>query len=374
MANTREALGRLGACYRRDFTLPVVAVAGSNGKSTTKELIAAVLARRFRVLHSPASFNNDIGVPQTLLELEQAHQAAVLEAGTNHPGELAPLVAMIQPRFGVLTGLGREHLEFFGDLAGVAAEEGALAEGLPSDGRLFLHAQGDLIETVARRARAPVVRVGWDATHDWTLTRWQADAAGSDFTVRAPGADFSGEYRLNLLGRHQLTNALLAIAVGAELGLKADEIRLGLSECRPLKMRLQSWEWCGVRVLDDSYNANADSMLAALETLRDLPCAGRRWAVLGDMAELGEATAAAHTEVGRRAAQCGLHRLVVVGAMGAVTGAAAREAGLAEVEVCGNADEAARLLRSLATSGDVVLLKASRSSGLERVGEALRAD
>ena len=144
---SRAALGKLAAAYRREFDLPVIAVGGSNGKTTTKELIASVLRQKLATLWSEASFNNDIGVPLTLLRLEKSHQAAVLEAGTNHPGELAPLVKMIQPKFGVMTNIGREHLEFFGDVAGVAQEEGWLAELLPADGKLFVNGDNEWTET-----------------------------------------------------------------------------------------------------------------------------------------------------------------------------------------------------------------------------------
>ena len=371
--NTREALGRLAAQYRRDFTLTAVAVAGSNGKSTTKELIAAVLRQREATLWSQASFNNDIGVPLTLLELENRHQAAVLEVGTNHPGELAPLVAMIQPRYGVLTSLGREHLEYFGDLEGVVHEEGWLAELLPSEGRLFLNADTDLAEVIVRRSRAAVTRVGWQATHDWQATGAQVDDQGTTFTVRASQREYSGEYRVNLLGRHQVTNALLALAVGAELGLTPEELRCGLAANQPLKMRLQLWQAHGVRVLDDTYNANADSMLAALQTLHDLPCSGRRIAVLGDMAEQGSRAAEAHDEVGRRAAELGIHQLFAVGAMATPTVQAARRAGLQAAVACCDMVEASRTLTRLTQPGDLVLLKASRVSGLERMSQALRA-
>src|SRR6266511_104486 len=161
VGNTRRALGKLGAGYRRDFDLPLIAVGGSNGKTTTKELLAAVLGQRFKTLRSEASFNNDIGVPLTLLNLESTHQAAVLEVGTNHPGELAPLVRMIQPRYGVLTSLGREHLEFLGGLDGVAEEEGWLAELMPRDGRLFVNGESPGIENVIGRTCARVTRVGF---------------------------------------------------------------------------------------------------------------------------------------------------------------------------------------------------------------------
>ncbi|NOS72549.1 MAG: UDP-N-acetylmuramoyl-tripeptide--D-alanyl-D-alanine ligase, partial [Verrucomicrobia bacterium] len=165
--DTRLALGRIGAAYRKDFSLPVIAVGGSNGKTSTKELIAAVLRQKLATLWSEASFNNDIGVPMTLLRLEKSHQATVLEVGTNHPGELAPLVEMIAPRFGVITTIGREHLEFFGDVAGVAQEEGVLAELLPADGKLFLNGDNELTNAIAKRTRAAVLRIGTSAKCDW---------------------------------------------------------------------------------------------------------------------------------------------------------------------------------------------------------------
>ena len=372
VADTRAALGRLAAQYRGDFNLPVVAVAGSNGKSTTKELLASVLRQKFTTLWSEASFNNDIGVPHTLLKLERSHQAAVLEVGTNHPGELAPLVAMIRPQFGVITSIGREHLEFFGDLNGVVEEEGALAELLPADGKLFLNTTSELAERIAKRSRAPVVRLGPNPDNDWSVGHIEVDDHGTVFVVNAPRSDFNGEFRLRLLGRHQVWNALLAIAVGAEMGLSADEVRRGLMECRPLKMRLQLWKANGIRVLDDSYNANADSMLAALQTLRDLPCLGRRIAVLGDMAELGAQSASAHTEVGRRAAELGVNSLFAVGKMASLTAQAAREAGLADVSEFANVTEASPAVQRIVRNDDLVLLKASRVIGLERLSEALR--
>ena len=207
--DARAALGRLAAAYRREFDLPVIAVGGSNGKTTAKELIASVLRQKLATLWSEASFNNDIGVPLTLLRLEKSHQAAVLEAGTNHPGELAPLVKMIQPKYGVITNIGREHLEFFGDVAGVAQEEGWLAELLPADGKLFVNGDNEWTEQIVRRTRATVVRVGLGEKNDWRAKGIRLDKNGVTFRVEAPKAEFSGEYRINLLGRHQVTNALV---------------------------------------------------------------------------------------------------------------------------------------------------------------------
>ncbi len=368
----RRALGRLAGRYREDFTLPLVAVGGSNGKTTTKELIASVLGQSRKTIWSEASFNNDIGVPLTLLRIEPEHQAAVVEVGTNHPGELAPLVRMAAPNIGVITSIGREHLEFFGDVAGVAAEEGWLAELLPADGRLILNGDGEWTGPIARRTRATVVRVGLGPDNDWQATRIRLDDQGARFSVETARTEYAGEYRIGLIGRHQVVNALLAIAVGAELRVPRAGIEQGLAECRPAKMRMQLWDWNGARILDDAYNANADSMLAALETLREMPCAGRRAAVLGDMAELGAHTQAAHEEAGRRAAQLGLDRLFAVGKMAGVTAGAAKAAGLTAADEFADAEAAADAVKGYLRAGDLLLLKASRATKLERLADALR--
>lgn len=370
--NTRAALGQIAARYRRDFNPLVVAVGGSNGKTTTKELLGAVLSGDSPALRSEASFNNDVGVPLTLLKLGGSHRAAVLEVGTNHPGELAPLVRMVQPKLGVITSIGREHLEFFRDVDGVAEEEGWLAELLPADGCLFVNGDSPFTERIVRRTNARVVRVGFGEGNDWRATNFRMDERGSQFEVKTADENFSGPYRMQLLGRHQVVNSLFALAVGVVAGQRREHLSRALAGCTPPKMRLQLWEVGGVRVLDDAYNANADSMLAALDTLRELPCAGRRIAVLGDMAELGEHGSAAHTEVGRRAAEAGVDALLAVGRMAGVLAENARAGGLREVIEFADAVNAAPALKAMAKPGDLVLVKASRSTRLERVTEALR--
>ncbi|MFZ9855366.1 MAG: UDP-N-acetylmuramoyl-tripeptide--D-alanyl-D-alanine ligase [Limisphaerales bacterium] len=369
--DTRQALGRLAAAHRRGFGLPVVCVGGSNGKTTTKELIASVAGARHRLLKSEASFNNDIGVPLTLLGLESSHEAAVLEAGTNHPGELAPLIRMIAPRLGVITSIGREHLEFFGDLDGVVREEGALAEGLPAaadGGVLFLDGDSPHASTLASRTGARVVRVGFGAANDWSAEIVSMDWTSTRFRVRCPHPEWSGMFSMNLPGRHSVPNALYALAVSCELGVEPAAARDGLAVFRPASHRLACREVAGVRILDDSYNANADSMLAALRTFADLPCTGRRWAVLGDMAELGEATEEAHREVGRVAVQLGIGPIVAVGCRSDTTLAAS---GRDTDRAFGDAEPAARLLLGELRSGDAVLVKASRSSALDRIVDRL---
>ena len=371
--DTRRAYGQISAAYRKQFSIPVIAVGGSNGKTSTKELIAAVLRQKLNTLWSEASFNNDVGVPATLLRLEKSHQAAVVEVGTNHPGELAPLLKLVQPQFGVITNVGREHLEFFGDLEGVAKEEGALAEALPSSGKLFLNGDNEWSDAIAKRTKGLVVRVGTVAKCDWRVSNVKMDKNGVKFSVESAREEFNGTYRIGLLGRHQVMNSLFAIALGAELGVSRAEIERGLAECVPAKMRLQMYDAGGVRVLDDAYNANADSMLAALLVLQELPCKGRRVAVLGDMAELGEHSEAAHAEIGRRAAELGVEQLIAVGKMAATMAQAARGAGLSRVIELADAEAAVTSIKSFLKAGDTVLLKASRSSRLERIADALKA-
>ncbi|MDP7049525.1 MAG: UDP-N-acetylmuramoyl-tripeptide--D-alanyl-D-alanine ligase [Verrucomicrobiota bacterium] len=367
---TREALGRLAARYRRDFDLPVVAVGGSNGKTGTKEILASVLGQRLETLSSEASFNNDIGVPLTLLRLREVHEAAVLEVGSNHPGELRPLLNLICPRYGVLTSIGREHLEFFQDVDGVIEEEGALAEALPPNGCLFVNGDIDGLEAVRTRCRAAVVTVGEGDSCDWRIDGIVLDDKGTTFELISPKGDWSGDCRVNLLGRHNARNAALAMAVAAELGLSREELDQGLQRCQPASMRMEMQTLGGVRIINDAYNSNPDSLLAALETLETFPTAGKRIAVLGDMAELGQASESAHEEAGQLVARLGLSGLVAVGRWANTTVRAAQEAGLANVAAFEEATVAGRALAAKLDSGDVALVKGSREAGMECVIEA----
>jgi UDP-N-acetylmuramoyl-tripeptide--D-alanyl-D-alanine ligase len=367
VSDTRSALGLIAARYRQDFDLPVIAVAGSNGKTSTKELLASVLRQKFPVLWSEASFNNDVGVPLTLLRLESSHQAAILEAGTNHPGELAPLIRIIDPQIGVMTSIGREHLEFFGDLEGVLKEEGVLADLLPENGFLFLNGDCEGADRIAARSRATVIRAGLEPGNPWRAENIRYQAGRQHFDLQSPDGHIGGEFEIQMLGRAQVGNAVLAAAVGAHLGLNRQEIADGLRDCRPAKMRMELLEFSGVRILNDAYNANADSTRVALVTMAELPVRGRRIVVLGDMAELGEHTHAAHLEVGRLAAELEMDQLIAVGRFAEVTARAARDSGMSDVRICRSADAAGALLSESVRPDDLVLLKGSRTSRLEQI-------
>jgi UDP-N-acetylmuramoyl-tripeptide--D-alanyl-D-alanine ligase len=263
-------------------------------------------------------------------------------------------------------------MEHFRSLEGVAGEEGWLAELLPGNGVLFLNGDSEWTDQIARRSRARVVRLGAGQSNDWRGEFVRMRETGVTFRVASPRKDFEGAYEVGLLGRHQVTNATFALAVAAELGVSAANARAGLQSAKPPKMRMQFWEAGGVRVLDDAYNANADSMLAALQTLADLPCSGKRIAVLGDMAELGEHTAGAHEEIGRRAGELRIDRVVAVGQFARHTADAASRAGVRDTVVFQNVLAASEELPRIVEAGDLVLLKASRATGLERVGDALK--
>ncbi|HTI71982.1 MAG TPA: UDP-N-acetylmuramoyl-tripeptide--D-alanyl-D-alanine ligase [Candidatus Limnocylindria bacterium] len=372
VARTRQALLDLSRRYRADFAFPVICVAGSNGKTTTKEMVAAVLSSSWPTAKSEASHNNDIGVPLTILRWQARHHAAVVEAGTNHPGELQPLLDIIRPTIGVIPSIGREHLEYFGDMEGVLAEEGTLPQSLPPDGTLFINGDLPWADRLASVSRARVVRVGFGERNDWKVridaTQWERTV----FHLKSPDQAWTGLWVLGMPGRHMMLNAALAIAVGARLGADPDRARAALAGFSGARQRLQLSRAGDLWLLDDTYNANADSMLAALQTLCDLPCAGRRVAVLGDMAELGPHAATAHEEVGKSAARLGLDALFTVGRYSNITAAAALGAPM--VAAFPDVDAAVPALREYLKAGDAVLAKASRSSRLERVVEALRRE
>lgn len=366
VADTREALLRLGAAYRKTLTgTRVIAVGGSNGKTTTVRLLEAVLSSARRGTASAKSFNNAVGVPLTILGAGPEDEFLICEVGTNAPGEIAQLAAVVEPDVAVITSIGREHLEGLGSLEGVLREELELLRFVRPGGAAVLNADapGLVAGAAGMRGVGRIVTFGHAGGADLRIGEVRHEGAGVRFGIAGRGT-----FVLPLVGRHNASNAAAAVAVAEQLGLSGDQIASGLQLVRGAAWRLERATIGGVDVLNDAYNANPDSMRAALETLADVSGgAARRVVVLGDMLELGEHAEGAHREIGELVARMGVDVAVFVGpnmrhaaaaAPGSVHIDAADEAKLAEV---------AGLMRP----GDCVLLKGSRRMGLERVVRAL---
>ncbi|HEV8307008.1 MAG TPA: UDP-N-acetylmuramoyl-tripeptide--D-alanyl-D-alanine ligase [Methylomirabilota bacterium] len=369
--DTTQALQRLAAFHRRRHGLPVVGITGSNGKTTTKELAAAVLAQRFRVLKAAGSLNNQWGLPLTLLQLEADHQVAVVELGMNAFGEIAALAQIAQPTIGVLTTIAPAHLEGLGSIEGVQKAKAELVHAIPPEGVVVLNADDPLVLALAREARAPVLTYGQAEQADVRLSAVAPAPGGLAFTVTAGGR--SAAIRLPLLGRHNAWNAAAAVAVGTALGLPPDAAAEGLARVAPVKGRLLTHEVAGVVVLDDTYNANPVSLRGALDTLRELAPHSRAWVLLGDMLELGPASEAAHAEAGRWVAALPAAGLVTVGPAMRAAAAAARAAGCPDVAAFDAPEAAVAYLMARVARGDRVLVKGSRGMRMERAVDALLA-
>jgi UDP-N-acetylmuramoyl-tripeptide--D-alanyl-D-alanine ligase len=359
--DTLRALGELARLYRRKFSLPVLAVAGSNGKTTTKEMIASVLGTRYRVLATEGNLNNQIGVPLTLFGLHSRHEVAVVEIGTNHPGEIRSLCEILEPTHGLVTGIGREHLEFFGSLDGVAREEGALLDYLrPIRGAVaFINADDPRLVAMTGAFRR-VVSYGFRRRNlDLRGRRLRLDAEGrARFQVEARRWKKPLPIALALPGRHSAQNALAAAAVGLTFRIPGREICRSLEAFRGPHGRMEVISVGGVSIMDDTYNANPDSMLAALETLAGTAAEGKRIAVLADMRELGEAGPLEHARIGEAATRLGIGYLLTYGPLAK---GISDSAGCSFVAHYDQQNMLAEYLAELVSPGDTVLVKGSRA-------------
>ena len=364
-----EALQQLASGWRADFSIPLVGVGGSNGKTTTKEMTSAILSRRGPCLSTQGNLNNHIGVPLTLLRLKGSHRSAVVEMGANRIGDVAALVALAKPTVGLITNAGAEHLEGFGDLDGVARGEGEMVAGLESGAAAVINADdayADYWRQVAGESRIVSFGVGRDA--DFAAKDVVQSIESGHFETRFILECPLGERAIVLKagGAHNVSNALAAAAAAASAGASLEDIAAGLFDFRAVAGRLQlkaglrdSW------IIDDSYNANPSSVRAGLDVLRSL--SGATWLVLADMAELGAHAAGSHAELGRYARECGVGRLF---ALGPESSRAVETFGTGG-EWFTDADSLTRRLQAEIASGVTVLVKGSRVNRLERVVQAL---
>ncbi|MFQ5895510.1 MAG: UDP-N-acetylmuramoyl-tripeptide--D-alanyl-D-alanine ligase, partial [Nitrospinota bacterium] len=418
--DTLAALGELASWWRRRHPIPLVAVTGSNGKTTVKEMLASILEEggRGEVLKSSGNFNNLVGLPLTLFGLCEAHRYAVAELGASEPGELRRLGALAGPQLAVITNVSPAHLEGFGDLEGVREAKGELLETLGPDGVAVLNGDDPMCLSLAERrrragaighsgrARSPEAPSPAGGQKNWLYRSARVPAGtpvaggravtfgeGEGVDVRATEVELLGlrgsrftlhvggsrqEVRLQALGRHNVSNALAAAAAASLLGASAAEVAQGLARARPLALRMEVEELpgAGVHLLNDAYNANPRSVASALQALGELKGGGRAFLILGDMLELGSFAEEAHREVGRLAARKGngADFLVGVGRLAALAAEAAREEGLpaGRVHAAPDCPEAARWVRGHWRPGDWVLVKGSRGMRMERAVEELR--
>lgn len=361
--NSLAALQHLARYWREKQAVEVVGITGSVGKTSTKEAVAGVLARRFRVLKNERNYNNEIGLPLTLLSLDGTHEKAVLEMGMYSLGEIRDLCALALPRVGVVTNVGPVHLERLGTVERIAQAKAELVEALPADGVAILNGDDPLVRGMAVRTRARVVYYGLGEGCDICATGVEGRGLqGVRFVLQASGR--SQQVEVGLPGRHSVYNALAAAAVGFALGLSWEDVVAGLggleAGLRLVTVRGRN----GSVVIDDTYNASPASMLAALDVLAELPAP--RTAVLGDMLELGSYEEEGHREVGRRAAEV-VDRLIAVGQRARWMAAEAAACGLADIVYAQSSED----VRYAPRPGEHILVKGSRSMRMEAVVEGL---
>lgn len=367
--DSAQALKELAAGYRAKLGLAVVGVTGSTGKTTVKEMMACLLEGTLTTARTKGNWNNDIGLPLSILAIPPDSQVAVLELGINHPGEMAPLCAIAKPDWGVITNVGPVHLEFFSSVEAIAREKGELLKSLPAKGVAVL--SRDEPHEALLRACAPgrviTTSIKSDVKADYRLVF--NDPQTGDCRVEDGLDGGIHVFRLPLPGLHNRSNALLAIAVARGFGVSWVQIAAAFDRFVPPPMRWEQTHAGGVTLINDAYNANPVSMLASISTFRELAVPGRKWLVLGDMLELGSTGVDAHLAVGRSLSEGDWAGLVTVGTLGAHIAAGAIAAGIPveRVHPCEALESAVELLRKCIAPGDAVLVKASRGKHLDEV-------
>jgi UDP-N-acetylmuramoyl-tripeptide--D-alanyl-D-alanine ligase len=375
--DTLRAFGDLAEFWRRRYPIPLVAITGSNGKTTTKEMVAAIFGRSWKVLKNHGTFNNLVGVPLTLLQLNSNHQAAVIELGMNQPGEIERLTEITRPQVGMITNIQPAHLEGLGSLAGIQAAKGELFAGMEETATIVVNMDDPRVMDVASPFAGRQVRFSTaGGSADITLERLVSmDLDGSRFLLKLEEKTL--EIYLPVLGRHHINNAVAAAAVAWAVNLQSSTIAAALAEFRPVDKRMEILTLPGeIHIINDSYNANPGSMAAALETLTHLKKRGKTFAVLGDMLELGEDSPDLHRQVGVIVAREGVDHLLAMGEQASHLLAGAAEAGMSSDRMTQASDhqEMATQVRSLLAAGDCLLVKGSRGMRMEKVVEILVAE
>lgn len=365
--DTLLALQQLASFHRSRYSIPVIAVTGSNGKTTTKDMTAAVLSRKYKVLKTEANYNNEIGLPLTLLQLTPAHEAAVVEMGMRGLGEIKELAAIALPDRGIVTNVGETHLELLGSIENIAAAKSELVESIPAGGVVVLNGDNQYVRQMSERSKAKALTYGLTPDSDiWADNINTYENRETVFTCHCLQDIFP--VAVPAVGRHNVYNALAAIAMGISLGLNCQEIREGLATFQASGMRFHIEKKADYTLINDAYNASPMSMAAAIATLAEI-AGGRKVAVLGDMLELGSIAEEAHRHVGELLVQHKVDIVITVGELAGNIAAAAHDGGVKTVVACENHAQAKEKLQKLLVSNDTILIKGSRGMKMENIVE-----
>ena len=371
------ALGDLAKYYRSLFKVRVVGITGSVGKTTTKEMLTTILERKWKVLKNTANYNNEIGLPLTLFQLDGSYEVAVLEMAMRGLGEIERLASIAKPEIGIITNIGISHIERLGSQGAIADAKAELLSELPPDGVAILNVEDGYFEVMKERFAGKVVRFGSNKAADVIGARIKCLDRGQYRFVLLISGQGAVEVTLPVLGHHNVYNALAAAAAANQLGVDLPTIRDGLESVTPPDMRMEFTESKeGYAVLNDAYNASPASVIAALKTLHALKGYDRKVAILGDMLELGDYARKAHEDIGRALVESGVKKLIVVGNLAGSIADGARSARMPNdaIKSYKNSTEAAKKIRSHLRAGDAVLVKGSRAIRMEEIVRALLDD
>ena len=368
--DTLEAYQKIAGAWRNRFDIPVIAVTGSNGKTTTKDLTAAALNSFGHVHKTSGNFNNEVGVPMTLLDMNDKTTAAVIEIGMRGLGQIESLAKVVRPTIGIITNVSEAHIELLDSIENIAKAKGELVRAIPSGGTIILNADNKYTAAMTKLVRegVNVITYGLENQAELMATDILIGSVATEFTLTYRGEDF--DFEIPMLGRHNVSNALGAIAVGLTLGLSVEEIQRGISSLTTTKMRFEVIRRDGLTIVNDAYNASPASMRVAIKTTSEV-YDGRLIAVLGDMLELGEIAERVHREIGAELVENKFDTLITLGELGKFIAAGAREAGLKNVYTFDTHEAAAKKILELVRAGDTILFKASHVMHMEKIIELI---
>ncbi len=372
VGDTAKALRDIAAYYRRKFSIPVIGITGSVGKTSTKDMIACAVGSRLRVLKTEGNLNNEIGVPLTVFNLDNSHEAAVLEMGMSGAGEISRLTAIIKPDVAVITNIGMSHIEKLGSRQNILKAKLEILEALNPDGLVILNGDDALLAGMKDLLKFRTVFYGMDEGADYRACNINSHGeSGTYFDITLGGREYN--VHIPVPGVHNVYNALAAVAVGCELGIPMEDIIGGIAGFSSSKMRMDIISFNGMKIINDVYNASPNSMEAGLNVLSEIGRKNRKAAVLGDMLELGEWAEKAHFDVGKYAASAGIEHIVAVGANARFIADGALSVGHPEdqVKYFQNNSEALEYLQKNLAQGDIVLVKGSRGMKMEEIVKGL---